>query len=110
MDERERRIGANEVLFREINESIEGFNRALETISKRMLIVCECGRQDCLEQIELSLSDYEALRADPTLFAIQPGHDFPEVEDVVDKRDVYWIVQKRPGEPARLAEATDTRG
>jgi hypothetical protein len=109
MDERERRIGENEALFREVNDKVEGLNRSFAALSTRMVVVCECGRQDCLERIDLDLEEYERVRADPTHFIIKPGHEFPEVEDVVGEHDRYWIVRKREGDPSRLARATDPR-
>jgi hypothetical protein len=110
MDERERRIGENEALFREVNERVEGLNRSLATLSKRMKVVCECGSQDCLEQIDLGVDEYERVRANPLLFVVKPGHELPEAEDVVDRVDRYYTVQKHPGGPERLARATDPRG
>jgi hypothetical protein len=110
MDERERRIGENEALFREVNEKVEGLNRTFAVVTKRVLVLCECGRQDCLEKIDLSTGEYEQIRDDATLFVIRPGHEFPDVEDLVEQGDDYWIVRKREGGPARLAQATDPRG
>jgi len=109
MDERERRIGENEALFREVNERVEGLNRSLATLSKRMKVVCECGRQDCLEQIDLGLDEYERVRANPAHFVVKPGHELPEAEDVVDSTEHYYVVQKHAGGPEQLARATDPR-
>lgn len=39
----------------------------------------------------------------------KPGHDVPETETVVDRRDGFWVVRKDPGGPAELARATDPR-
>jgi hypothetical protein len=109
MDERKRRIGENEALFRQINDKVEGLNRSLATLSTRMAVVCECGRQDCLERIDLAVEEYEHVRLDAACFVVKPGHVFPDVEDVVEERDRYWIVRKHEGDPARLARATDPR-
>ena len=51
----------------------------------------------------MSMSDYEHLRADPTAFAVVPGHESPDVERVITKREGYEIVRKYTGEPARIA-------
>ncbi len=109
MDERERRIGENEALFRQVNEQVESLNETFSTLTDRMVIVCECGDESCLEQIEISLEAYEALRSDPALFAIKPGHEIPDVEDVVSRNDRYWVVAKRAGEVTMLAERLDPR-
>ena len=109
MDERARRVGENEALFRHVNEQIESLNESFGAFSGRMTIVCECGDNTCIEQIDVSPDEYERLRADPTLFAIKPGHEAPDVETVVEKTDRFWTVQKHPGEPAQLATELDSR-
>ena len=109
MDDRTRRVGENEALFRRVNEQIESINESFGARSGRMTIVCECGDTNCIEQIEIAPDEYDRLRADPTLFAIKPGHEVPETERVVDTTDRYWIVQKAAGEPAELARELGTR-
>jgi hypothetical protein len=109
MDERERRIGLNEAVFRQVNEQLEDVNRAFGTITETIEIICECGNLDCTERILLSVPEYDALRADPTLFAVISGHELDDVEDVVEQREEYDVVRKHDGGPARLARATDPR-
>jgi hypothetical protein len=102
VDERARRIGRNEDLFRKVNDQIEGVNEAFGTITGTMSLLCECGELDCLEQIELTLDEYRELRADPTRFAVKPGHEIPDVEQIVERRPGYFVVAKAEGEAARL--------
>jgi hypothetical protein len=109
MNERERRIGENEILYRSVNEKIEGLNAAFGTLTESMTVVCECGDATCTEQIELDIPTYERVRADPTLFVVRPGHVFAEVEDVVERADGYEIVRKTVGEARRLAEEHNPR-
>jgi hypothetical protein len=110
MDERARKIGRNEAVFRAVNEEIEVLSHGMAEISDRMLhIVCECGNIDCVVQLTVPVGDYERVRADPALFFVEDGHEKPGVEDVVDRTDRFTIVRKQPGGPAELAEATDPR-
>ena len=109
MDESARKIGENEALFRAVNERIEGLGEAFGLITESMTIVCECGDGLCIEQIELPVSEYERIRADSTLFVIRPGHEIPDVEDVVERHDSFDVVRKRSGGPAELARETDPR-
>jgi hypothetical protein len=109
MDERARRIGENEALFRHLNEQIEGVNRSFAVLTQTMDLVCECGNRDCLERLLVTLPTYERIRSDPALFFVLPGHVVPSVEDVVDRAEGYLIVRKKQGDPAELAEATDPR-
>lgn len=99
----------NEALFREVNERIDDVNNAFAVVTGTMSIVCECGASGCVEQIVIPRSDYEQLRADPTLFAVVPDHDIPDVEDVVERRGRYDVVRKQPDIPQAIAKATDPR-
>ena len=104
MDVRTERIGRNEDLFRKVNDQIEGVNEAFGTITGTMSILCECVKLECIEQLDLTVDAYRELRADPTRFAVKPGHELPDVERVVERYENYFVVQKAEGTPARLAE------
>ena len=104
MDTRAERIGRNEDLFRKVNDQIEDVNEAFGVFTGTMSILCECGKIECIEQIELTLDAYRELRTDPTRFAVKPGHELPDVERVVERHEGYFVVQKSEGDPARLAE------
>lgn len=109
MDERERRIGLNEAVFREANERIEDLNQTFATMTDHLVLVCECGDGGCMEKISMSPAAYEELRAEAANFAIVPGHEIPDVEQVVARREGYDVVRKNDGIPRRIAELTDPR-
>src|SRR5215210_7838750 len=109
MDERQERLGRNEALFREINERLEGLNETFSAVSERIEVVCECGQSSCIERFSMSVREYEALRRDPTTFAIRPGHEIADVETVVERGAEYVVVRKHAGEPAKLAANEDAR-
>jgi hypothetical protein len=109
MNDRERRVGENEVLYRSINERIEDLNQAFGTLSGEMTVICECGDGACADQIALDVATYERVRSNPTHFIIGPGHDVADVEDVLVKHAHFWIVAKHPGEPASVAIEHDPR-
>ena len=102
---REARIGANEAVFRELNEQIEW----LSDDERRLTIVCECGQRECDQRITIPLAAYEKVRSDGTRFVIVPGHELKDVEDVVDRTQGYAVVRKHEGLPALIAEQTDPR-
>jgi hypothetical protein len=108
MDERARRVGENEALFRSVNEQVRGLNETF-LVRDTLRIVCECGEQSCVEQIEIEPAAYEALRADSTLFAVKPGHEIPDLETVVVRHEGYSVVCKDRGEPEEIARETDPR-
>jgi hypothetical protein len=107
-DERARRVGLNEGLFRQVNEQIESLNERFGE-PDTMSVVCECGDGQCTERIEISLGDYERVREDPLLFVILPGHEIPDVESIVEHADGWDVVRKYNGEAVRVAENTDPR-
>lgn len=108
MDERQRRIGRNEALFREVNERIERVSASLR-VTERIAILCECGDESCTDKIDVSLPAYERVREDPTLFFVRRGHAQPDVEHVVEQRDDYEVVRKLAGPAAEMARALDPR-
>lgn len=107
-DERARRVGLNEALFRRVNDEIESLNESLGKPAS-MSVICECGDGQCMERIEIPLADYERVRADPRLFVIVPGHDIPDLETVTERSDSWAVVRKHDGTAARVANRTDPR-
>ena len=107
-DERARRVGLNESLFRRVNEEIESLHRSFGD-PRSMAAICECGDGECLERIEIPLADYERVRSDPRLFVVMPGHVLPDLESVVDRAAAYEVVRKRDGTATEVAERTDPR-
>jgi hypothetical protein len=108
VEERERRIGRNEALFREVNERIERVSGALQTGTGTIAILCECGNETCVEHIEVSVPEYERIRDESTLFFVRPGHAKSDAEEVVEHHDEYDIVRKS-GPAAETARALDPR-
>jgi hypothetical protein len=71
--EGQRRIAANEVLFREVNEAIERGQWPGEE-DKPVGFRCECARLGCNQVIELSVREYET---GPRSFATVRGRSRP---------------------------------
>jgi hypothetical protein len=112
VSERSSRLGANEALFREVNERVaevvESFVEIEATINP-VNFNCECGNGGCTDQIEMTLVEYEAVRADPTRFAVRRGHELREVERIVEEHPNYLIVAKQDPDAERVAVETDPR-
>ena len=106
MDRRAERVVLNEAAFREANEVLTSLADATPT--EDLDLVCECGHDDCIAKVAMTRTAYEELRSDPTLFAVVPGHEIPEVENVVEEREGYDVVRKH-GEAHAIAEETDPR-
>jgi hypothetical protein len=109
LDDRQRRLGENEALFRQVNERVKELNRAFSVVLDRGDFLCECGDKSCVERVSLTPEEYERIRSDPTQFVVRPGHVAPEVEEVVLATDGYDIVRKRESEAEEVAVRTDPR-
>jgi hypothetical protein len=109
MSEHARRAGMNEAIFREVNEQIQKLTERFDNDGERMTVVCECADGGCTIQFEVPVELYERVREDARLFLVAPGHEIPELEEVVHAQPEYEIVRKREGTPADVAEETDPR-
>ncbi len=108
MTDRQRRIAQNESRFREINERLVADLKRIPDDGEAAEFVCECGRADCARPVPMSLDEYEHVRQDPLLFAVVPGHQFEEAEDVVTMTERYAVVRKKPM-TAPIVEASNPR-
>jgi hypothetical protein len=97
----------HQVLFREVNERIAELTGLLNETGFNLLI-CECSDPACAGSIEITLAEYEAVRADPARFVILDGHQLPEVERVVADKGRYLVVEKL-GAAAEIAQAGAAR-
>jgi hypothetical protein len=105
--ERAERLADNESLFRLANERMADWEER-DRADSRELYFCECGRRDCREKVELVKADYERVRSDSGDFFVVPGHEFLEVETIVERHDDWVRVRKNP-EVRERVEAADPR-
>jgi hypothetical protein len=109
VDANEERIARNEVLFREVNERIKEVAEGPDAAGEPALVlVCECGREGCAEQIELTRAQYEAVRANPRRFVVLPGHEDPDVARVVERHQGFVVAEKLD-EAGEIAAEHDPR-
>ncbi|HWD66308.1 MAG TPA: hypothetical protein VG405_14175 [Solirubrobacteraceae bacterium] len=90
--EAEGRIARNESLFREANEAI-GRGLWPEQDESVIRFRCECAKQ-CGLPVELSHREYERIRQNGRRFIVVESHDMPGAEEVVERHDGWWVVQK----------------
>lgn len=83
-------------MFRSINERIrELAGRFDQAAAESMAFVCECSDETCVERVELTIEQYDDVRAIPVRFVVRPGHEAtPLVERVVYRNDAFVIVRK----------------
>jgi hypothetical protein len=105
---KQQRAAANEATIRDVNEGIERGQWPGEEDTP-VGFRCECARLGCNQLIELTVREYEEVRANPRRFVVVPGHELDAVETLIETRPGYLIVEKqdRAGE---VAEEHDRRG
>jgi hypothetical protein len=105
-EQRQDRIARNEVTYRDVNEAIEAGRHGDDDQPRPYM--CECGLLECNDLIELTVAEYEAVRAHPQRFFMVAGHEIPDVEHVVERHERYTVAEKLEI-GARIAEETDPR-
>lgn len=105
-ERRKYQIARNEALFREVNERVQEMSEGRATRTTDFL--CECGDAACTKTIPLRDEEYEYVRSDPLLFAIVPGHEIPDVEEVRAEKERFNVVRKHVAEGV-IAQETDPR-
>jgi hypothetical protein len=104
--DRAARTAQNESLFREVNERVKELNEAFDALSRDAQWICECGNTGCLEPIPMTHEEYEAVRAGGSdCFFVKPdeAHVVRDVDNIVERHERYWVVQKI-GLAAEIAE------
>lgn len=100
-------IARNEAFFRAVNEGIAEASERFESVEAEFL--CECGDANCAHRLEVPLDEYEEVRENPTRFLVVRGHVEPEVEQVVERRRGYAIVEKVDAVAARIVRRLNPR-
>jgi hypothetical protein len=105
-----RRLAENEAKFRDANERIEEAVQRLEPGALTLPFVCECGREDCLATLRVTIPEYERARRDPRYFLCSPGHEIlgPGIGRVVEQTSKFVVMEKL-GLAGEVAEELDPR-
>lgn len=118
MDPRLERQARNEALIREVNERVARLDEAAEkgglgNEEMTFEFLCECGLVDggeitCVEHVHMTLREYEEVRSQDDRFALVPGHENTQLEQVVRRTDRFVIVDKKPAAEPLVSD--DPRG
>ena len=108
IDARRLRAAKNQSLFRDVNERIEDISESFDGTGL-LHFICECAHDNCTERLEMTHSEYEAVRRVPTHFAVKRGHEISGVEEIVDSNERYVVVVKL-GVGGQTAIKLDPRG
>jgi hypothetical protein len=90
-DRHQAKAARNQTLLREVNERIEFVLKATDNAE----FICECADLRCNAILDLTIAEYEAVRTSSSIrFPIKPGHDIPDLENVVDENSRFAVVQR----------------
>jgi hypothetical protein len=82
------------LLFREVNERIEGLARGtrsgLEIRPEQFL--CECDDDGCTHRLDLALEEYATISRHGDVFIVAPGHE-TDADHVIEARSGYLLVR-----------------
>ena len=102
-EDEQSKAARNEMLFRSVNERISEVSADEVQPSEQVAFLCECADTECMRTMNMTLAEFEAAHASPTLFPLLPGHEWPDVERVVERHDDRYIVVEKVGEAGRKA-------
>jgi anti-sigma regulatory factor (Ser/Thr protein kinase) len=103
---RDIRVASNQTTTRRvINEAIE---EGRQTAARLIGFVCECGALGCGVVLELSIDEYEHVRADGRQFVVAKGHATPG-DEIVGSVDQRFVIVTKRGDDAASALAADPR-
>jgi hypothetical protein len=88
------RMRENEEVFRLANERLRDQIADAVVADRLVPFLCECADERCMKRVEMSLADYQSVRAHPDTFAVLPGHVAEQGEAVVEDRGSFHVVQK----------------
>jgi hypothetical protein len=94
---------------REDNESAARDRVGTSADGRMSSFQCECGDKDCTCAIQLTLAEYESVRAYATHFAIARNHENPEVEQLIEEHERFAVVETVSREAAKLARRSYPR-
>jgi hypothetical protein len=108
-DDRIRRVGENEALYRLVNERIGALKSSVATPTREFGVICECATLTCKAQIMVSPEVYEQTRARSDHFIVLRGHQLDDIETIIDDHGTFIVIEKNPAEAKRIAEEMDPR-
>jgi hypothetical protein len=86
-------------LRREVNERIaeliDGFHDS-EAEEPVMTVFCECGSDECMAPIEMTLAEYQPVRAGPTRWVVSSTHIDTTADSIIARRNGYALIEHAP--------------
>lgn len=87
------RAARNRSLSRAVNYQIEELSRRVFGFDP-VEYVCECADLTCPQRIAVPPEEYQRVRRHPAAFFVAPGHEQPDLEEVVSEHPRWVIVRE----------------
>jgi hypothetical protein len=81
--------------MRATNEGLVSASLELDPSSPSLSILCECGRNDCSTELDVSQDVYQRIRQRLNQFVVAAGHQVVEVDRVVQRLGGLTIVESQ---------------
>jgi hypothetical protein len=107
-EDRIRRVGENEALYRLVNERIKNLTPGSDA-ADGFGVVCECAALSCNTQIMITREIYEQTRARSDHFIVLRGHQLDDIENVIEDHGTFFVIEKTPEEAKHVASEMDPR-
>lgn len=109
VDARQDRVARNEAMYRAVNRELERLSEeAGGDPDDQLEVVCECGEEGCNATLALTITDYDQAHGQRDRFVVAGGHENPQLEHVVTRKEHYVVVDKF-GRAETVAEAEERR-
>ena len=80
---------------RETRSRNESIVRVLETDRENVTVVCECGQEDCTQQLTVGTRMYAKVRRHGSWYFLAVGHEVAAKERVVLRQSEFVVVDAR---------------
>jgi len=96
-------------MYRAVNREIEQASEEAGGASDDQLeVLCECGKVGCSTTLTLTITEYDETHEQQDRFVVASGHEDPQIERVVRRKEHYLVVDKF-GEAESIAEEEGRR-
>jgi hypothetical protein len=98
-------ISESSDLFRCVNERIVDLAAPLMSTRELLWLICECPNDGCTQTMRMTLPEYDAMRVQRGLYALVPGHEQRELEEIIRRTDRY-VLFRTLHQPSRQEAAS----
>jgi len=96
-------------MYRAVNREIEQASQeAGGTSDDQLEVLCECGKDGCSTTLTLTITEYDETHEQQDRFVVASGHEDPQIERIVTRKEHYLVVDKF-GEAESIAEEEERR-